>query len=58
MAETKTYKTKEDKAVDIARLIVANLEKRRGFDEVFPKISTKVMTLLLLDIATIVKEGI
>lgn len=70
MTEAKTYKSKatldkeaveatnETKALVISKLIVNDLKIRRGFDDVFPKISTDVYNSLILDIAIIIKKGI
>jgi hypothetical protein len=69
MAETKNYESKdtlnketpenvnETKALIISKLIINDLKIRRGFDTVFPKISTDVYNSLILDIAIIIKKG-
>jgi len=57
MADTKAYKTKEEKSVLVANAIIRDLSSRKGFDEVFPLISPEVLVDLTTTIATIVKGG-
>jgi len=57
MTDTKTYRTKEDKALVIANNIIRELESRKGFDSVFPRITPEVLVELTHTIATIVKGG-